>query len=46
MEKAVKAKLIAMLVACGVIPREFTGRLVFNINAGALCDAERIERLK
>ena len=46
MSKELKTKLIAMFCALGLIPRDFTGNLTININAGSICDIWRAERLK
>ena len=46
MSNELKAKVMAMLCMLGILPRNFTGNLTINFNAGAVCDIWRNERLK
>ena len=46
MSKELKDKLMAALCALGLTPRNFSGKLVFNISQGGITNVERVEFLK
>ena len=41
-----KKALSEIMVTLGLIPGAFTGRITINFNAGAVCDVEKVERVK
>lgn len=46
MTKEEKQKLMRVLIEVGIVHEAFTGRIMINMNDGAVCDVERVERLK
>lgn len=46
MSKTAKGRLLDFLKQMGIIGDNFTGKISFNLNQGAICDVEKLERLK
>ena len=41
-----KKTLGEILVTLGLVPGAFTGKITINFNDGAVCDVEKVERVK
>lgn len=46
MSKDTKSRFLDFLKQMGIIRDNFTGKVTFNVNNGAVCDIEKLERLK
>lgn len=46
LSKMTKERLLDFLKQMGIIGDNFTGKISFNLNQGAICDVEKLERLK
>lgn len=46
LSKTAKGRLLDFLKQMGIIGDNFTGKISFNLNQGAICDVEKLERLK
>lgn len=44
--KAAKGRLLDILRQMCIIGDNFTGRISINLNQGAICDIEKLERMK
>lgn len=46
LNRVVKSRLLDILKEMGIIGENFTGRIAVNMNGGAICDIEKIEKIK